>query len=59
MSLRLSAGILGSLAVELDCSADAVGCSAGIVDSSGEDNPFLWMHLDRVAVGSSCVVRSC
>ena len=59
MSLRLSAGILGSLAVELDYSADAVGCSAGIVDSSGEDNSFLWMHLDRVAVGSSCVVRPC
>ena len=59
MLLRLSVGILGSLAVELDCSADAVGCSAGIVDSSGEDNPFLWMHLDRVAVGQSCVVQSC
>ena len=59
MLLRLSVGILGSLAAELDYSADAVGCSAGIVDSSGEDNPFLWMHLDRVAVGQSCVVRSC
>ena len=59
MLLRLSVGILGSLAAELDYSADAVGCFAGIVDSSGEDNPFLWMHLDRVGVGQSCVVQSC
>ena len=59
MLLRLSVGILGFLAVELDYSADGVGCFVGIVDSSGEDNPFLWMHLDRVAVGQSCVVQSC